>query len=96
MTHYSLEIERDRQLGIMIGKRGFVLTYFDLLESEGAFADIVVGHKGVIDHYSWLKEEVIFAVRVLVKVWLFALLSRHATANSVLAHVELSIVSDKF
>jgi hypothetical protein len=77
------------------------------LESEGAFANVVTGHKRVINNDPWLHEEVVlsqkkkmrikiwgtyFTICVLVEVLFVTLFTRHLAANRILANIKLSVI----
>ena len=67
----------------------------DLLEPEGALANVVARHQRIINDDSGLKEKVILAVRILIQILLVTLLSRHLTAYGVLTEVQLGVVANK-
>ena len=68
---------------------------FDLLEPEGALANIITCHQWIINHDSWLKEKVVFTVGILIQILLIALLSRHLAAYRILTEIKLGIVANE-
>ena len=67
----------------------------DLLEFERTLAYIIAGHEWIIDHNSWLEEERVLRVCVLVGVLFCNWLTGHMGANRVLTDIQLSIISQK-
>ena len=69
---------------------------FNLLEPEGTLSNVIACHQWIINHYSWLKEKVVFTVGILIQILLIALFSRHFAAYCILTEVKLGIVANKF